>query len=158
VARSSLLYRVTGAALGIVVAYCVFYLLPQSFILFAPYLGVSLPPSGGSALSRLQDLLIPALIVGVVYPLSLKTKYRWPISAVLGVAVAAFLSYAVEGGTMSITTLQTTSTGLQATVDTTLSFAPLLYLSFIPIAIFVVKSCYLSYIDFRGTAAAPTAS
>jgi hypothetical protein len=146
---------VTGAVLGFVIAYCVFFLLPQSFVLFAPLVGVSAPAGAGSALARLQDLFVPAVAVGVAYQLALRTRYQGAMATVLGFAVAAFLLYTFEGGSMTITSLQTTSTGLQLSVDTTLRFAPLLYLSLVPIAVFIVKSCFLSYVDMKDRGSAP---
>ncbi len=141
--------------LGLAVAYCVFYLLPQSFVLLAAFIGVSTPAGAVSALARLQDLLIPAVAMGVAYPLALKTRYEGATATVLGFAVAFFLLYTFEGGSMTITTLQTTSTGLQLSVDTTLRFAPLLYLSLVPIAVFIVKNCYLSYVDMKEGVSVP---
>jgi hypothetical protein len=148
-ARSRTFYRVTGVVLGFAISYCVFYLLPQSFVLFTPFLGVSTPMGGVSALGKLQDLLVPAVAIGVAYPLALRTRYQGAMATVLGFALAVFLLYAFQGGTMDITTLQSTSTGLQVSVDTSLSFAPLLYLSLVPIAAFIAKSCYLSYVDMK---------
>jgi hypothetical protein len=134
-----------------VLAYAVFFLLPRSLVHFSPYIGLSFSGASGGSLSRLQDLLLPAAALGVAYPLALKTKLQGPVSAILGLALMAFSLYIFDGGTITLDSQQTTSSGIPVAVSTTLSFTPLLCVLMLPIAVFVAKSCYISYRAMRET-------
>jgi hypothetical protein len=137
--------------LGLVIAYCVFYLLPQSLVLFGPFLGLTAPGGTGSLFMNMERLLIPAAVIGVAYPLAVKTKYEGVMAAALGFSIIIFLLYLFGGGSVTVTTIQTSATGLQMSVNTSVSFTPLLCLVLVPIGVFTVKGCYLSYGAMKGS-------
>lgn len=149
-ARSRLVYRIAGVALGMVMAYLVFYVVPQSLVLFGPFIGLASAPAGALVLARTQELVIPALAVGALYPLASKTKYEGAMAVVLGAFVIAFFFFALGGGSVAASSVQTSSTGLQVDVTTSISFVPLLYLFLLPVLVFMAKGAYMAYLAMTG--------
>jgi len=135
-----------------VVAYAVFYLLPQSLVLFGPFVGMGSKTTGSSTLASLEDLLVPALVLGALYPLARRTRYEGLIEVATGIFVIFIFFYVLGGGSVSISTVQTASTGLLVNVTTELTFVPLLLLLAIPVCVFIAKGLYLLYSPSPGPA------
>ncbi|HVP22751.1 MAG TPA: hypothetical protein VMS77_02415 [Conexivisphaerales archaeon] len=132
-------------------AYSTFYLLPQTLLLFGPFVGLVTSSGTTPLTSRIQELLLPAAALAVVYSIATKTRWEGAMSVVLGFSIIGFLLYVFQDGKVAIATQQTTSTGLQVTVVTAAGFMPLAYLLMMPVCVFIAKGGYLSYSAMKET-------